>query len=75
MIEAAKEPASLKNTFNKSLSKPKSWGNIMDAVQAAGEAGYPYIAWNGRVYEVTRSGDRFSLASLDPHVCFEDELT
>lgn len=35
------------NVFNASLSV---WINIGYAFRAANEAGYPYTAWNGRIY-------------------------
>lgn len=44
------EKPSWKNTFNTNLA---SWGFIDHAEVGASHAGYPYFAWNGRVYDTT----------------------
>lgn len=45
-----------KNTFNSNLIHH---GHITIAFNAAKAAGYPFICWNGRVYETAGNGNPY----------------
>lgn len=53
-----------KTTFN---PRGAWWGNVNAAAAAAEQAGYPFLLWNGRVYQTdTQRLTDFTLADLDP---------
>lgn len=51
---SASEMPKWKAVFNSALRVP-IWGHVSIAAAAAIEAGYEYIAWNGRVYSLKES--------------------
>jgi len=53
-----------KNTFN---SWHRMWGHVSKAAEAAVNSGYPYIAWNGWVFDVNE-------LAWDERICPTSEL-
>lgn len=58
---------SWRNTFN---TDHKTWWLISKALDAASHAGYPYLEWNGRVYDVLAHVQKGQLVQ----VCLTSDL-
>lgn len=46
------------------------WAHVGMALEAAGQAGYPMISWNGIVYEIKEDGKIY----MDKPLCLAEEL-